>query len=221
MAEQPVDPPPPGVAEQSSAQRRARTRRIVRWLVLVDLVVVLAVVAIWLLAVRGDSQENVANPGLRGSKPPAGQTWPKLASVDGITPPFPSRADVDGAATVLVATCVDCRSGDIIGGFLGRIAPDALPRDARIVVLTWSGDPSAWAKQWNLDPSRLELHAVAAGDDAALARVRTAVGIAPVQGAEESGIAFVYDPAGIWRSTFFIGQLKVDDIAHDLSELEG
>lgn len=218
----PADQPTPApTARAATVQRRARTRRIIKTLLIVDLLVLVAAASIWYFVLRDGSSENAVNPGLRGSKPPAGQTWPALASTDGLTPPFPTRRDVAGSATMLVATCIDCRSGDIIGGFLGRMAADALPRDARVVVLGWNGNVQSWATQWNIDATRFELHAVEPDDDAALAQVRAAVGIAPVQDAEESGIAFLYDPKGSWRSTFFIGQLKVDDIAHDLSELDG
>ncbi len=171
---------------------------------------------LWIV-LRGESDSNAVNPGLRGSTPPAGQVWPALAEVDGITPVFPTRDDVEGRATMLVATCAECPSGDVIGGFLGRLGEDALPEDARVVVLTWRGDQATWAKRWHIDDERFELHDVA--DGAPLAAVRRSLGIGSVDGAEESGIAFLHDTEGRWRSTFFAGQLDREDVAHDLAEL--
>jgi hypothetical protein len=189
----------------------------VKLLVLVDVAVVLAALCLWFV-LRDDPRENVANEGLRGSVPPAGRSWPDLAEVDGIAPSFPTIEDVRGTATMLVATCADCRSGDIIGGFLGRLAEDELPEDARVVVLTWEGDQRNWATRWRVDGERFELHAAAPG--AATDRVRLELGIGKVGDAEESGIAFLHDGRGRWRSSFFVGQLVADDVAHDLRELD-
>ncbi len=186
-------------------------------LVAIDVAVLVIVLGVW-LALRGDDPEaNAVNAGLRGSKPPAGQTWPRLDNVDGIEPAFPTRADVQGAPTMLVATCVECRSGDIIGGFLGRLPEDALAEDARVVVLTWGGSQTDWATQWRIDPERFDL--VDARTPAAVEEARTALGIGPVDGAEESGIAYLHDADGVWRSTFFLGQLDRDDVSHDLAAL--
>lgn len=220
VSDQPMDQPLEDASGRSPMRTRAQVRRIVKVLVLVDLVVILAAVGIWML-LRDDPDANVVNDGLRGSRPPGGQVWPELAAVEGIEPAFPTRQEIKGSPVVLVATCVDCRSGDVIGGFLGRMSADAVPDGARLVVLTWGGDQARWAKQWNLDADRIDLHAVTPSDAAALATVRRTVGIGPVQGGEESGITFVHDPEGSWRSTFFVGQLSVDDLAHDLKALNG
>lgn len=203
--------------DRSPARRRTNARRWVKVLVLADLVVVCAAISLWIVF-RDQGDSNAVNDGLRGSKPPAGQSWPALASLDGITPEFPSRADVRGTATMLVATCADCRSGDIIGGFLGRLGEDALPDDARVVVLTWGGEQAAWAERWKLDAvPQLELHQAAGG--ATVERIRRTLGIGSVDGAEESGIAFLHDTRGRWRSTFFVGQLLREDVVHDLERL--
>lgn len=170
------------------------------------------------MLLREDERANAVNDDLRGSRPPSGQVWPEFAKVAGIVPAFPARADVEGRATALVATCTECRSGDIIGGFLGRLGPDDLPEDARVVVLTWGGDQTAWADRWQFaDEPRFELHEVTG--DRTIARVRRTLGIGPVDGAEESGIAFLHDTRGRWRSTFFVGQLDREDVAHDLAAL--
>lgn len=205
-----------GAPEESPSVRRTNVRRIVKLLVGVELAVILLAVSVWLLT-RDDERENAVNDGLRGSRPPAGQAWPALDAIDGIEPAAPSRDEVRGAPAMLVATCADCRSGDIIGGFLGRLAPDALPEDARVVVLTWDGDQGDWAEQWRVDDERFELHDVTTPD--ATARVRRRLGIGPVDGAEESGITFLHDTQGRWRSTFYVGQLDAGDMAHDLEQL--
>lgn len=196
--------------------RRTNARRLVKILVAVDLVIVLAAILLWML-LRDDDRANAVNDDLRGSRPPAGQTWPDLADAR-IAPAFPTLDQVEGRATMLVATCTECRSGDIIGGFLGRLDADDLPADSRIVVLTWGGDQGDWASRWKLDASSaIDLHE--ATGDATVARVRRTLGIGPVADAEESGIAFLHDTRGRWRSTFFVGQLDRDDIAHDLARL--
>lgn len=201
------------------AAKRERIRRLVTRLVLLD-VVLLAVGLVAWLALRGDGNEgNAVNPGLRGSKPPAGQVFPNLAAIDGIEPvgtaDFPTRSALRGRATMLVATCVECRSGDIVGGFLSRLGEDDVPSGARVLVLGWDGDVAAWAGRHGLVAH--ELYRAAPGD--ATNKVRRSLGIGPVDGAEESGIAFIYDTEGRWRSSFYLGQLDRADIRHDLEEL--
>jgi hypothetical protein len=195
---------------------------VVRLLVVVDLVVVVAAVGIWLLVLRpgdgdADSRANAVNEGLRGSRPPAGQVWPALSNVDGIRPPVPSREQVAGAPAMLVATCIECRSGDVIGGFLGRLGTADLPGRSRVIVLGWEGDVEQWAQEWRIDADRIDLHQTTTEDATSVAR-RT-LGIGPVDGGEESGIVFLHDTRGRWRSTFFVGQLNRADIAHDLRRL--
>lgn len=194
-----------------------RTRRLVLALILVDLVVLLVAIVAW-LALRGDDRANLVNEGLRGSRPPADQPWPgQLASSGAIEPAFPLRGDVAGEAAMLVATCVDCRSGDVFGGFLGRLRADDLPEEARVVVLTWGGDQAAWVEEHGIDDERFELHHARGGE--AADEARAVLGIGPIAGAEESGIAYLHDKRGRRRSTYFIGQLDREDIAHDLERL--
>lgn len=194
-----------------------RARRIVLVLVAVDVLVVLLALAAW-LALREDGEANVVNEGLRGSRPPADQPWPgQLASFGGIEPAFPLRGEVAGAPSMLVATCVECRSGDVIGGFLARLEPGDLPEDARAVVLTWGGDQGEWVDEHGIDAEQFELHHAAPGE--ATDEARAVLGIGPVEGGEESGIAYLHDTRGRRRSTYFIGQLDREDIAHDLERL--
>jgi hypothetical protein len=167
---------------------------------------------------RPDERENAVNEGLRGSRPPQGASWPgELASVAGVEPTFPGRTGVEGSATMLVATCIECRSGAILGGFLGRLRDGDLPGDARIVVLTWDGDPAAWRSEWAIDGSRAEWHRARTASAASAARER--LGIGSIDGAEESGVTLLYDADGAWRASYSIGQLNREDIAHDLAVL--
>lgn len=212
------DAPDDAVHDDASPDARSvRVRRVVKLLVIADLCILLAAVGTWLLLRGGEDRANAVNEGLRGSRPPAGQAWPELSDVAGIEPAMPTLRDVLGQPTVLVATCTSCRSGDVIGGFLGRLGVEALPDEARVVVLTWGADQASWIDRWQVDDERFELHH--ASGEPAIARVRRELGIAPVGGAEESGVAFVHDPNGRWRSSFFIGQLDREDLAHDLAEL--
>jgi hypothetical protein len=87
------------------------------------------------------------------------------------------------------------------------------------VVFAWGGDEAAWLREWRIgvgDVRPLVLHV---RTPAAIARVRSTFGIGRVGGAEESGITFLYDTQGRWRSTYFVGQLDRADIAHDLRVL--
>lgn len=201
----------------SPLRSRPGVRRLVRLLVIVDVLLLVAVLALWLVLRSGaDERANVLNEGLRGSLPPAGQQLPPLGDIAEIQPAFPAAAQLQGSSSMLVGTCIDCRSGDMIGGFLGRLGEDTLPEDSPVHVVTWEGDPAAWREKWHL-PDDVTVHH--AQTPAAVERVRELLGVAPVAGAEESGITYLYDASGTWRSTYFIGQLHPDDIAHDLRVL--
>lgn len=211
-----VDPerPAPHLPGSDPAARR---RRLIKRLVIADLALTAAALAVWFVLQGDDPKENAVNAGLRGSKPPAGQVFPDLAGIAGVEPSVPTGTELEGEAVQLVATCLDCRSGDIIGGYLGRLERDDVPDGARVLLVGWDGDLQAWQRRWRVDTNLVELHV--ARTPAATGELREAVGIGPVDGAEESGIAFLYDTTGRWRSTFFLGQLDRDDVRHDLTAL--
>lgn len=189
-------------------------------LVAVDLAVLLVVVVAFAALRSGGGaagEENAVNEGLRGSLPPAGLSWPDLAGVEGIDPPVPATEALSGSAAMLVATCADCRSGDVMGGFLGRLAADDLPDGAHVHVVAWGGDVAAWAERMRIDRERMVVHD--ASDERAAEAVQRMLGIAPRAGQEESGAAMLYDTTGTWRSTFALGQLDRAGIAHDLARL--
>jgi len=205
---------------RSPFARRRTLPRIVKVLLLVDLAILVAAVATW-SALRGDPEENPVNAGLRGSKPPAGQSMPDLRDVPGLEPRPEAPAAYRGAPVVLFASCMDCRSGDVFGGYLGRLAAGDIPDGARAVAVVWNGDVDAWQQEWSIDqaggPGRLEVHAASSEADAA--RLREHFGIGGRAGNEESGMAFLYDAQGEWRATYFLGQLDRADIRHDLEQL--
>ncbi|MCW2956741.1 MAG: hypothetical protein JWO69_1610 [Thermoleophilia bacterium] len=201
--------PDSGTDGASPRRRLAIPRRLLKLLVVVDVVLLVVILAIW-LAMRDDDRENVVNDGLRGSLPPAGEVFPDVASVGGIRPKFPTGAQLAGTPVVLVATCVDCRSGDIIGGFLSRLGAEELPDTARVLVVGWNGDVGAWRRTWKI-PRSIEVHG--ATNVEATARVRSLLRTG------ESGNAFLHDTRGIWRASYALGQLDVDDVLHDLDEL--
>ena len=211
------DAPGSAPREQSPAQRRAIVRRVVKLLIAVDIVLFLLGAGAW-LALRDDDRANAVNPGLRGSRPPAGQVLPDLQAIPGLGPAPPSRGELRGSSVLLVATCMDCRSGDVIGGYLGRLVADDRPEHARIVVLLWDGDVTAWRTRFGIGrdggAARLELHVATTA--VGVRAVRRLLGIGAIGGEEESGVARVYDSRGRWRSTFAVGQLTRDDVAHDL-----
>jgi len=197
----------------------------VKVLLVVDLVLVVMAGAIWLATRGGDEELNVANSGLRGSLPPAGQNIVDLSEIQDIDPPMPIPAELRGRPVVLMGTCVGCRSGDLMGGFLGRLKRGSPAfGDARTEVLIWGDDVEGWYDEWSIPPNRdaapfdnVTFHVVRS--PAAIAQVRRKLGIGPVRGAEESGITYVHDSRGRWRSTFFLGQLDRDDITHDVDAM--
>jgi hypothetical protein len=170
--------------------------------VLVLLLVAIALQVNWVREVTGVDAE------LRGSIPPSGRVLADLSTIDGISPPVPSPSSDGGRPLLFIATCGDCRSGDVIGGFLRRLSLEKPPANARLRVVVWSddGDPFADTHKLPNEPW-LTIHTVS---DAARESVqsRTKVG--------ESGMSFVVGPSGRGGSTFSIGFLKVDDVRHDL-----
>lgn len=192
--------------------------RVLRALVVLDVLLLLVAVTAWLLLQRGAGEENVLNDGLRGSRPPAGQQVPDLSRIPGIEPRVPSPQELRGASVGLVATCLDCRSGDVIGGFLGRLRQGDLPRSARLLVVAWEGDADRWARRWRVDRELVELHVARAAPATEAVRRRLGVGAGP-RGGEESGMLFLHDARGRWRSSWFLGQLDRDGVLHDLAAL--
>ncbi|MCW2962585.1 MAG: hypothetical protein JWM90_2972 [Thermoleophilia bacterium] len=194
--------------EASPTKRRAISRRTVKLLVLAELAVLLLAVGAFIL-LRGDDETNVVNAGLRGSLPPQDQVWPDLSDLQ-LVPPAPSRKDVAGGPAMLVATCLECRSGDLFGGFLARLTTGDLPANARVVVVGWEGEAAAWRAEWRLGP-QVEVHVAETPETSAQARLVLRTG--------ESGSAFLHDPTGGWRATYASGQLDVEDVRHDLEQL--
>jgi hypothetical protein len=203
--------------DPSPVSRPSRIRRIVLLLVAVDIVILAAAVVVWFVLRDDQADGNVVNEGLRGSRPPAGQQLPDLASMAGVRPAVPAPAELHGDAVQLVATCLECPSGDIIGGYLGRLTREDVPDGARVLLVGWEGDLAAWSERWHVDSRLVELHA--ASSAAATEALRERFGIERRGDAAESGITFLYDPRGRWRATYFIGQLDREDITHDLGVL--
>lgn len=148
---------------------------------------------------------------LQGSRPPAGQLMPDLSKVDGLDPPMPAPKQLRGRAVLIVATCLDCRSGDVMGGFLSRLDTDEVADRVALHVIGWEGDRRSWNREYPLD-KRLRLHTASNAAEASAVARKLRVG--------ESGIAYLYDRRGHWATTYHLGQLDADDIAHDLNLLE-
>lgn len=132
---------------------------------------------------------------------------PAFHMLDGLKPAIDLRAH-DGPVLV-VATCADCRSGDVWGRVLGDIDTGRVGAASSLHAVTWGGDAGAWQREWQL-PRAVQVHAASAGGARAVRRM-VHVG--------ESGVAFVYDVDGRWRATYHLGQANADDIAHDLRVL--
>jgi hypothetical protein len=184
-------------------QRSSRRRRIIALLVVVDAIVVAIAVGVWFAIQRTEPSE------LRGSTPPAGQVIPDLSNVSGVEPPIPPPSGLAGdAVTMIVGTCLNCRSGDLIGGTLARMLErESIPKGANIVVLGWDGDAKQWRREWQI-PSNVTIHSAVSdrANDELPARLRLG----------ENGMVFLYDRKRRWRSSFHTGQLDHEDMAHDL-----
>lgn len=186
--------------------RRRRLRRIIRIMVAIDVAVLLALAALWLL--KGDELRR--GDSLRGSQPPAGEHMPAYSKLD-LAPSMPKSVALSGHASLVAATCIDCQSGDIYGGFLHLLSQRNLPDGAQLHVIVWGGDADAWRHEWSL-PKRIHVHVADSG--AATTAVKALTHI------DDSGIAYLYDDKGMWRSTFHAGQLDADDVTHDLRAID-
>jgi hypothetical protein len=203
--------------------------RIVKLLIVLDLVALVVGLGAWAF-LRSDTRGNVANSGLRGALPPSGQRVPDLSSLGGLDPSMPSPEDLHGHPVLLVATCVECggdtRSADLVGGFLQRLGQQELPVGTSVEAVVWDGDASSWRRRWHV-PAAVTVHVA---DDAAAGVVRRRLGIGTPGTAQTydatgklrevdvatSGRAYAYDPDGRLRSSFSIGLLVAEDVAHDL-----
>ena len=176
-------------------------RRVVKLLIVADIVIVLAL-GIYIVA-RSDTGGR-----LQGSHPPQGQRMEDLSRLAGITPAFPAPHELRGSPVAVIGTCLECRSGDIIGGFLSRIGND-IPQGSRVVVLGWDGSIEQFRKQYPMG-DRIDLYQANAAAGAA-ARKQLHIG--------ESGIAYLYDSKGVWRTTWHLGQLDRTGFLDDLASL--
>jgi hypothetical protein len=187
--------------------QRLTIPRWVKLLVLVDVVVLAAAITTFALMHRSDQRANIANVGLRGSKPPDGQVRPDLSKVDGIIPAMPSAQSLRGHTVFLVSTCMDCPSGEIIGGALRRLAARDLPSGTRVEVVAWQGDVAKWRSDWHI-PSSVPIHVVTGA--ASIFDVKRTLGIG------DNGFGYLYDPKGTWRASYAVQLLQPDDIVHDM-----
>jgi hypothetical protein len=170
--------------------------------ILVLLVVAVALQFGWVRQATGiDTQ-------LKGSIPPSGRVLADLSTIDGVSPPIPSPSSDKNRPLLFVATCADCRSGDVIGGFLRRFVLERPPANARIRVVVWSDKGTSFASTHKL-PAKpwLTVHTV---KPEAQEAVQSQMKIG------DSGMSFVVGPSGRGGSTFSIGFLKVEDVRHDL-----
>jgi hypothetical protein len=187
--------------DESPPQRRLTLRRALKLFIAVDLLIVL-VVAGWLL-VRADNGGK-----LEGSKPPADQRMPDLSGIEGVEPAVPAPAELRGEAVAIIGTCLDCRSGEIIMGFVSRLGE--VPSGSRVIMVQWLDKSDSGVNVFNNSGGRIKIHAVGPTGTRA---VKDALNIG------DSGIAYLYDKDGVWRSTFHLGQLERDAFLADLEEL--
>ena len=185
--------------------------RLLKLLVAAEAALIVAIGSIWWFAVRDDPRATHGNDGLRGSIAPAGQRLPDLNSIKGIIPPVPAASSLTGAPLLIVATCFECQSGDVVGGALRRLAAPDLPGDTRIVVVGWGQAGAAWHDRWSL-PKRFVVHE--ATTPAAIAQAKQTLGV------DETGYAYLYDGRGVWRSSFAVQLMQSEDIVHDMRRLD-
>lgn len=189
---------------------RGNRHPALRWLLLgllaVFIVLLSAAAGLWL---RGAGP--LHDSALRGSIPPDGQRVPAMQQLRSADPGMPSRRSLRGAPILVAASCIDCPSGEIMGGFLARLADRGVPDGTRVVVVGWKGDGNAW-RQTSGFPARWKTHVLTDTSDIASAGHLFHVG--------QNGIVMLYGRDGTWRSTYQLGQLTVDDVRHDLGVLD-
>jgi hypothetical protein len=197
-------------ARSTSPGRTALRLRIALKLLVTVQAVIVAILAAQLLGANDRFARMLGMEAeLRGSTPPVGQVLPDLSKVPGVKPAMPAPAVLRGHAVLLVATCIECQSGSIVGRTLMGIDPGAVG-GAQLHAVAWGGSADAWSREWGFD-KHVFVHGVAAPSDLTVAR-RLRVGL--------SGVAFLYDAQGRWRATYHLGQLNADDIEHDLRQLD-
>lgn len=197
------------MSSHDTRRRLDENRRLLRLVtkLLVAPMLVLLVVAI---ALRFDwvQQATGVKTELRGSIPPPDRVLADLSGIDGISPPVPSPSSDKGRPLLFVATCADCRSGDVIGGFLRRLTTENPPEGATIRVVVWQDTGMSFAEEHRLpDTSWLSLHTVS---PRSTTRVKDSLSVG------DSGVAFVVGPSGVGGSTYPLGLLQVEDVRHDL-----
>ncbi len=132
----------------------------------------------------------------------------RLAASDHISPRFPSPDELHGSPMALVVTCLSCRSGDVLGGFLGRMGVNDVPSGIDLRVVAIDGDPAVWRRTWGV-PNRWKVHVAKGRDGVQLVRQALRTG--------ESGQLQIYDSNLRWRASWHLGQLNIDGVRHDLS----
>lgn len=136
---------------------------------------------------------------------------PDLSRVRGLSPAVPAPSALRAGPVLLVATCFDCQSGDVIGGAMRRLAERELPGAAQVRVVGWDGDARAWRERWSL-PSTVGVHR--ATTPGAIAQAKQLLGV------DETGYAYLYDAEGRWRSSFAVQLMQSDDIVHDMRAID-
>ena len=186
---------------------RRATRRVVVGLVGLYLLIVALLGALW-AAGYGPWHDR----SYHGSIPSTSLTFPatELAGRSDLVPRFPSRRQKSPRPIVIVVTCLDCRSGDVIGGFLGRMTVAGIDDRIDLRVIAIGGNARAWQREWKV-PARWIIHRAPAGSGSQLAASLLRVG--------ESGQLQLYDARGHWKSTWHLGQLDITGVRHDLDVL--
>lgn len=136
---------------------------------------------------------------------------PDLAKVAGIQPAVGAPASFTAGPTLLVATCFDCQSGDVIGGAMRRLAERDLPTGTQVLVVGWDGAADVWRQRWSL-PDSFGVHVAKTPATAGQAK--------QLLGVDETGYAYLYDADRAWRSSFPVQLMQSEDIVHDMRAVD-
>lgn len=195
----------------NKSRRKEKLIRILSIALVINIAIIVAIgIGVFLRSHKSDDRETFGNNGLHGAIVPKNQKLPNLSKVKGIEPAFPSSKKLKGKVVLIVATCLMCRSGDILGGSLQSLGSKKLPNNTQVLIIGWNGDAKKWRKEWNI-PSSYSIHTSSSDSSRSAVKDKLHVG--------DSGFGFLYDKQGYWRTSYSVQALYPDDVRHDMKML--
>lgn len=195
------------MSQRSPHETRLRILRVAKLVTVINSAVILGVLAGIVLLNMRDEEGTLGHDGFRGSKPPSGQKMPHLEELPGVPP----RSELVGKRTLVVGTCMDCASGDILGSAVARLFERDFPEDAQLVMITWQGNLDEFRNEWRI-PNTVQIYAMPDEQSRVKAQEMLRIG--------ESGYSYLFDSKGTWRSSYPAQLLLPADVLHDLKQIK-